>query len=414
MVLDGSPNGWTFKIADNSGFAQIVDPTGFFQGGDRCDVLDTYLLWNIIGTRQFGSTLSGTLTFDPLYFGAKSAYPDPLQTLVVNRREIILLGLVKSELWYDAGNPQLPFAELPGAYIEHGIAGKYSIASNDISVFWLGKDLQNGVHYVFRQRGYETRVISNPAISYAIRKMIAAGYDLTATVGWCFSQDGHTFYMLQFPQQGSDVAPIGDQTWVFDDSIEDVMRAWHQEAWTDADGLLHRHRGNCYASLYGKNVCGDWANGQLYEMDPDYYYDQVNAGAGILQGAISFIRGFPHLMAAIDNSTQQFLPSNGTAITHEAFWVAMECGTDPTQDVNTIAVGTFVPQLTVRWSDDWGASWKEPVQLSAGALGEFGTTPQLPTLGVARYRLYELSHSIPGPAALLGAWVRGRLNEMNR
>ena len=168
LLVDGSTNGWTIDLRDNA-LAFVVDPTGTFNGADRVDTLDTYILWNMPGTRGWGSTLSGEIAFDALYFAAKAAYPDPLQTIICNRREIILPGSLKSEIWYDAGNAQFPFAELPGAYVEHGIAAKWSIASSDISVFWLGLDLQ-GQGVVFRQRGYETKAISNYALGYAVRK----------------------------------------------------------------------------------------------------------------------------------------------------------------------------------------------------------------------------------------------------
>ena len=153
MLVDGSTNGWTFSPVDGTGFGLIVDGTMTFQGADRVDTLDTYMLWNMPGTIFYGSTLSGVLTFDPLYFAGKATYPDNLKSLIVNRRQLLLPGAFKTEDWYNAGNANFPFAEQPGTYIEHGIAAIYSLASSDISTFFVGKDLQSTGMAVWRIRG---------------------------------------------------------------------------------------------------------------------------------------------------------------------------------------------------------------------------------------------------------------------
>lgn len=397
LVVDGSVStpvagGWTVDIATHGSFAQITDVTGTFTGADRVDTLDTFVLWNIPGTRGYGSTLSGSITFDALYTASKAAYPDFLQTLFVNRREILLLGNLKSEVWYDAGNANFPFAELPGAYIEHGCGAKYSVAANDISVFWLGMDLAGGQAFVFRQRGYDTKVISNPALSYAIEQMSASG-TIADAIGYCYSVQGHSFYVLTFP--------TGNQTWVFDDLVADPMEAWHQRAWTDANGVLHRDRSNCFAFINGTHCVGDWENGTIYALDPNYYYDQV---AGV-EGPIQCIRSFAHLMVGRDPVTKQAIPSNGLPIQHNAFWADLEAGTDITQDVSK--------NLSLRWSDDRGKTWSNAVLTSAGALGQYKTVPQWTGLGLAYDRIYELSHSIPAQVAVNGAWIRGQVERGN-
>jgi hypothetical protein len=390
VVVDGSPNGWTVDLATQA-FAPLVDSTGAFQGADRVDTLDTYVLFNNPGTRNFISTLSNSITFDPLYIAGKAAYPDLLQTLYVNRREILLMGSLKSEIWYNAGNVNFPFAELPGAYIEHGIAAKYSIASSDISVFWLGQDLQ-GQGIVFRQRGYETTRISNHAIEWALQELWEQGIPISDAIGWTYQQGGHVFYVLTFPS--------GDQTWVFDDSIGDPQQAWHQQAWSDGDGVLHRHRANCCAFINGLNVVGDWQNGAIYAMDAKQYYDDV----GGVQSPLVCIRGFPHIMFGKINQWLS-IPSNGLQVQHNHFWLDLECGNDPTQDVG--------PQLTLRYSDDRGRSWTTASLQSAGKLGQYSTMPKWPGMGVAVDRLYEISHAIPAQVALNGAWVLGRIIEQN-
>lgn len=377
MLVDGSVSGWTISMASNV-FAPIVDPTGLFTGATRLDFIDTFMIWNIPGTNRFGATGSNsTLPPDALNFGAKTNYPDPIQTLIVNRHEILLIGQLKSEIWFDAGGATFPFAELPGAYIEHGTCAPYSIASEDINTFWLGQDLQ-GRGVVFRQRGYETKRISTHAIEFAIQQYPV----MSDAIGYCYQQGGHVFYVLQFPS--------GNATWVWDESTA----LWHQEAWTDENGVLNRHRGNCHAFVNDLNVVGDFENGTLYALDQDVYTDEVNG----TQGPITFIRSFPHIGAGMQDG--QSVPVDGKRVQFEQFLADIECGNGP-QSANGKPA-----QLSLRWSDDRGKTFGNAVLQSAGMPGSYLTQPQWRGLGIARDRIFELEYSIAGPAALNGAWVK--------
>lgn len=387
MVADGTPSGWYFQLSDRSDWTQIADPS--WTGATRLDYIDSYILWNVPGTNQWRSTLSNQIVpMDPLYIATKTSWPDPLMTgPIVNRREILMLGRVRSERWFDAGNSQFPFAELPGAYVEHGTVAPYSVAMQDIAVYFLGQDMQ-GIGVVFRVRNYICERISNHALEVAIRKMYAAG-TVADAIGYTYQQDGHVFYVLNFPS--------GNQTWVYDEAVSDPMLAWHQRAWTDAQGVLNRERPNGYASMYGKQVAIDWENGDIYSLDLDYYYDQVDG----VEGPITWIRTFPHLMAGIDQRTGQPVLANGRMVEHFRFQLDIEPGGSPVQDI--------AGQVSLRWSDTRGKSWGKDVLQSTGKPGQFITRPNWRGLGQAMDRIYEVSYSYGGPAALNGAWVEGKV-----
>lgn len=382
LLVDGSTSGWTIDLASNA-FAPVDDTSGLFTGASFVDVIDGFMIWNVItSVRNFASTLDNTsFPTDPLYIAGKNIYPDPLQALIVNRHEILLIGTVRSEIWYDAGNAGFPFAVLPGAYIEHGTCAPYSVAAQDISVYWLGQN-QQGSGQVFRQRGYETKRISNFALEYAIRQMKATS-TINDAVAYIYQQDGHVFYVLSFPS--------GNETWVYDEATEE----WHQRCWTDSEGNLNRDRTMSHAFLSDTNVVMDWQNGTLYALDLNVYTDTVGGNAG----AISFIRSFPHWMAGMDPAKQQAVRSNNRRVIHNVFQADLECGMDPTAPDGTPAV------VGLRWSDDRGRTWGNTVLQSAGSQGQFLTSPQWRLLGLARDRVYEISHNIAGPAALNGAWV---------
>lgn len=388
LVVDGSANGWTIDLATNA-YAQVVDPSGIFVGADRVDFVDTFILGNVPGTNQFFSTLSNTVTFDATYVAGKTGWPDAIQSLIINRQEIVLLGTLRSEIWYDAGNPLFPFAELPGAAVMHGTIAKYSLAQHDISAFWLGQT-QQGQGIVMRQRAYDTTRISNHALEYAIAQM-AVSTGISDAIGYTYQQEGHSFYVLTFP--------AGNQTWVFDDSIGDPAMAWHQRAWTDTDGTLNRDRVMGSAFLYGKNIGIDWENGTLYQMDKDTYTDTVSGATY----AISCIRSFPHITGGIDlNATGMAITQDGKRIKFDSFMADIDCGDWPLNTDGTAA------QIGLRWSDDKGHTFGNTV-LQAEAPGHYIGVPQWQNLGMARDRIFELSHSIAGPATLNGAWVQGSI-----
>lgn len=388
-IVDGSHLGWTVDLASNA-YAQISDDTGTFQGGRKVDYIDTFLVFgpSPLESNQWISTTSNQVQFNGLFVGGKTDYPDPMQTLYVNRHEILLFGLKKSEIWYDAGNAQFPFAELPGAYIEHGTIAPYSVASIDISVFWLGHDLQSGLDVVFRQRGYQCTVISNYALSFALRKMRTSGADLSDACAYTYEQDGHYFYVLNFTS--------GNQTWVFDDSVNDPMLAWTQRGWQPHMGPLARDRVQCFASIYGKNCGLDWENGTLYELDPEYYADDVLG----VPYPISFTRTFQHIGTAY-NEGGQLIQANGKQIEFNSFMADMECG--------TIDGGAVTPQITLRYSDDRGRTFTGAVLQSIGNLGEYLTWPTWRVLGRARDRVFELTWTGNGQTSLQGCWLEGKV-----
>jgi len=395
VVVDASPHGWTADLLTNA-FAQIVDSSGTFQGARKVDYMDTFLLFGPVppqDSNQFISSESNLVAFNPLFVAGKTDYPDPLSTLIVNRHELVLLGELKSEIWYDAGNPQLPFAELPGAFIEHGAVSPYSVASSDISVFWLGQDLQ-GDGVAFRQRGYQTTRISNHALEYALRQMKKAGSQLSDCVAYTYQQDGHYFYVMNFPS--------GDQTWVFDDSVGDPMLAWHQRAWASGDGVLHRERVVSAAAAYGRNWGQDWETGTIYELDPEYYFDDAPGGPYPVQ----YIRTFPRTGAGFDERGQ-LIEAEGRRVQYHGFMLDIESGTIPADNSGP---EILLPAVTVRYSDDRGRTFSGSVQLELGSDGDFLVWPTLKgNLGLARDRLWEVQWAGAGATALNGAWSDGRV-----
>jgi hypothetical protein len=364
VIVDGTSGGWTVDLATNA-FAPLSDPTGAFVGADHVSYLDTFLIFNKPGTPQLYWTQSLSIEFDPLDFANKSAYTDNLATHLVVKREIWLIGTVTTEIWYDTGATDTgagssQFAPVQSVFVDHGTIAKYSPAGYDNSCFWLTSDRQ-GHGFVVQGSGYQTKRVSTYAIEAAFQEYPR----IDDAIGMTYQIAGHSFYVLTFP--------TADKTWVYDATTG----LWHEWAWIDSNGVEHRHRANCSAPAYGQLLLiGDWQNGNIYTLDNAVFTDN---GAPIKR-----LRSFPHMLA------------DGKRVFYRQFLADMDTGRT---DFGVIR------EISLRWSDDRGHSFGNPVLQPIGDVGEYRTSLQFQRLGMARDRVWELSWSVPMDTALLGAWV---------
>ncbi len=314
LIVDGSIDGWTIDMASRGGFVRIdaTVQTGWL-GGDRADFSDTYFILNSPGTPSFYTSDSEAVTFDPLNFAGKSAKSDFLVAAVVVHRVLWLLGQYSTEIWFDSGGSgsgslttnTFPFEALPGTFFPRGVAAKYSIAQADNQLFWLSQDL-TGTGVVMMGSGYDAERISTHSIETAISKYST----IADATGFCYKQQGHTFYVISFP--------TGDQTWCFDA----VSKMWHERCWLDSNGKEHRIRAGCCAFAYNTIVVGDWENGNLYSLDLHNYTDNGMP--------IKRLRSFPH---SID-------PEANRRVLYRQFIANMQVGTSAAKANSQTVINT--------------------------------------------------------------------------
>jgi hypothetical protein len=368
VLVDGSATGYVIDMVAKT-FGGISDDS--FYGADRVDYVDTYFVFNRPATNQWYISKSeadfGMLTanngFDPLDIAAKTGGPDQLQTIIVKHREVWLIGSLTSEPWFDAGAADFAFAEIPGAFIDHGCVARYSVARQDVSVFWLSRD-REGQGIVVRTEGYEPKRISTHGIEAELQRYVR----IDDAIGFCLQQNGHAFYVLAFPS--------ADKTWSFDLSTGE----WSEWAWADDNGNLHRHRANTHTFAYGLNLVGDWQNGNIYALDPSVFTDD---GRPVVR-----IRTFPHMQGGA-----------GNLVTYKSFIVDMQVGSD-------VSGGVLGPaEISLRYSGNRGATWSDPLMTSMGAGGEYDTQVNWYQLGCGRDYVFEVSYSAPVQASIGGGFV---------
>lgn len=379
VIVDGTKIGYCIDITPTSisgnpvprTWGTIGDPN--YLGSSFVDYNTTYFVFNQPGTynlyislsevsfAMLTSTVAGS-AFDPLDIAAKSGSADDIQRVIVVYNTLWPIGVLTTEAWINSGAADFTFQPLPGVFIEHGCVAPFSVAANDRSAFWLSQDRQ-GQAIVLMIQGYNAVRIS----THAIEAIFQAYPRLSDAIGFTFQLDGHIFYIITFP--------TANATWGFDIQT----RQWFEWAYTDSNGNLNRHRGNCACFAYGYNIIGDWQNGNLYALSSSAYTDNGNP--------ISRIRTFPHLI------------EDGSRVTYMSFIADIQVGT------LAGSVAANPPMISLRWSDDRGATFGNAVEQSLGSEGQYLTSVKWNKLGMARDRVFELSWSAAMNTALQGAFV---------
>ena len=391
VLVDGSSQGYAVDL-DTQAFSRIQDPN--FLGADRVAYLDTYFCFNQPGTNKFFISLSNasfamlsTATagsaFDSLDLAAKTGSPDNILALIAVHSQIWLIGALSTEIWYNSGASDFTFERQPGAFIEHGCVAPYSVAKQDVSVFWLSRD-REGQGLVIQGSGYDVQRIS----THAIEADIQSYKRVDDAVGFCYQQEGHAFYVLTFP--------TADKTWAY----ELKTGQWHELAWTDNSGSLHRHRAGFCAFAYGKNLVLDWQNGTVMQLDPQAFTDM---GAPIVR-----IRTLPHVISdgrrvscnrlVIDLQTGTMSSVYNQQTIREDFDASFSF------DFGRITRGAQ-SRIFVRWSDDRGATFGNAISQDIGGAGDYARSLVFHRLGMSRDRVFEISWSSPLPTALNGAFL---------
>ena len=362
VIVDGS-FGYVLDLTTNV-LTQITDEA--FYGADKVAYLDGYFVFNKPQTQQFYITQLGTTSFDALDFASAEGAPDKLVSLIVDHRELWLFGETTTEVWANTGNADFPIERISGAFMEHGCTAKNSVAKLDNTVFWLGQD-SNGNGTIWRANGYTPQRVSTHAVEYAIRS-----YDRQDdAVAYTYQQDGHAFYVITFP--------TASKTWVYDAATT----AWHERAYLNpATGQLEQHRSIGHIFFGYTNVVGDYENGNIYALDPDYYSDN---GDPILSRRAA---------------------STLTADSKRQFFSSLQIEMD--EGVGLISGQGSDPQVCLDWSDDNGNTWSNQHWTELGAMGEYQTRVMWDRLGSARDRTFRISITDPVPRRIVSATVTAK------
>lgn len=314
--------------------------------------LDGYFIGTIPGGDTFSiSDLNNGLAHDALDIASAEGSPDHLVRAFKDHRELWLFGERSTEIWYNSGAADFPFARVDGGFIEKGIGAAKGVTKTDNSVFWLGDD-----RIIYRADGFRPMRIS----THAIEKIITEMATISDCVAFSYVQDGHSFVVFTFVTEG--------RTVVFDAATG----LWHERS---SFGLGY-WRPAWHVAIFGKLFVGDSVNGNVYTLDLEHRYD--------------------NLMPIVWRATSAPLDGGGKKITMPTLEISLETGVGVTTGQGSD------PLVRLSWSDDGGRTFTSDRFGSMGAIGEYRKRVRFQRLGSFRNRVYSLSGSEPVKSVVIG------------
>jgi len=347
MIVDGT-NGYIYTPSTTT-FAQIGD-ADFPNGCQFVDFLDGFFIVENADTNQFNisAAYDGT-SWDALDFASAEGNPDSILRCFVDHKELWLFGEYSTEVWYNSGGADFPFAYR--TYMEHGCAAPNSVSKADNSVFWLAES-ERGEKMVVKATGYQPQRISNHSVEFAIDSYSV----ISDAWGFSYSEEGHSFYVLTFPTAG--------KTWVYDSSTN----LWHERS-SKVNQADTRWVPNAYFYAWGKHLVGDYQSGSIYSLSHAAYTDN----------GVTIQRDF--YTNHISNDEERIFIDSIEAV------MSRGIGTDTGQGVN--------PQIMMRHSNDGGYTYGNEKWRDVGKIGKYKTRAKWNRLGMARDHVFHFRMTDP-------------------
>lgn len=297
---------------------------------------------------------------------------DACTALVVNEGRIYLFGERSYEVWApnENGDGYDPFSFIGGSQAQIGIQAPYSLASIQRSVFFLGGS-HGGRNMVFHASGAElpSRISTN-----AIEAVIAKKRIRSSAYGFCYARDGHIFYVLSFPADGT--------TLVYDATT----KLWHERSshdWNTGDETPWRLR---FASVaFDQQIYFGTDLGE----DGQAWLCRLNERKGTDFNGNPLVR--KRVSTAIWDTEKRVIVRD--------FVLDLETGTTPYlndfKNGNTIAdeveSSDANPTAMLRVSRDGGITWKDCPWRKIGRTGQYKKILRWKNLGMGRYIAFELT-----------------------
>ena len=354
VIVDGN-NGYVFTLASNL-FAQITDPD--WPGADQVEYLDGFFILTREDSQEvYVSAIDDASAIDALDFASAESYADPVVATVVRNREVVLLGSVSTERFFNSGGADYPFSRDNAAISEVGCHAPWSVGRIDNSFMWIGRD-RNGSGLVFRDTDRQPRRISTHAVEEALKRST----DLAAATAYTYQQGGLSFYCIN--------APGLDATWCYEISTG----GWFEVAELDELGQFKPMRITHALYAFGR-VYGFDADGGCYVITRDAY---TFAGDTIKCSRIS-----PNDVAPL--RTDQFYSE-----------FVLDCTTGECDQGDA-------PVVELSWSNDGGQTYGDPVARPYGPVGNYHPRLIWRRLGRARDRVWRVDFAADAPFAIVHA-----------
>lgn len=307
-----------------------------------------YFVLTLPDGRFFNTGLNDGGSIGGRDYATAEGSPDGLLGGYAHGSELWLFGIETIEVWANSGaSPGSPFTRQSSSWINKGCLSYHSVVQADNTLYWVGND-----RIVYRNANYTPMRVSHEGVERDIKRAA----DPSSIRGGMYTIDGHAFYVISCPEF----------TWALD--IKEGR--WHERK----SKALNRWKADVFINAFGKWLVGTVDDGNLYEIDMETTLE----GSDLM---VTVMRSWP--MGA--------WPDRAIVHTAEIDFVTGRAGLNGT-------VPQTKPFVELKYSDDGGATWSMPRQLSLGEQGQFARrcrTNRLGRTGAKWGRLWELTCSDP-------------------
>ena len=358
LVLVDGTNGWVYNMITPS-FTKITDGN-FTTSPKTVTWQDNYFIVTAGTNRQFQLSQI-TPSVDPTVWPAvqinfTGSGGGQIQAGIADHSILELFGDVYTEFWHYAGNPDLPYASLPGSAQEYGLTAPFSLCKYDNSLAGIFRN-KMGQSNVSRMAGFRLQQLSTPDIDF-----IFNGYaNIADAKGFGYMADGHPILQLGLPSAG--------KTWEFDG----LSKVWSERQATDGT----RYWANKFANFLNRRLVSDYRNGNIYQIDNTVFTDN---------GSIMPMEVW-----------SKHIWNDDKFISIPQLQVDIESGVGVTSGQGSN------PQLMLEVSKDGGQTFTAVNWSSMGALGKYTQRVIWRRLGRARDWILKLRITDPVKRVLTGA-----------
>jgi hypothetical protein len=284
----------------------------------------------------FWSDLGDATTIDGLAFEYSDTSPDANVGAIAIGDEVAFLGRQSVEFWYLTGSATGPLQRAQGRKYSRGCAAQGSIAYIDNGFVFVGDD-----RVVYRAGSVPTRIST-----FGIDARLRACTIIDALTSAVMEIEGHAFYILNIPGEGSFAYDAASQGWA----------EWRSFG-------LDVFRGRSCISKDGVSYMGDDQSGVIWRLDASVFTDDGGPIERLASAAVA---------------TTKYGKSVSRLELYGAKGVGLEDGTEGL--------------VEVRYSDDQGRTWTAWRSGSLGPIGGYEARTVWRRLGLIKPpgRLYEI------------------------
>lgn len=351
LCVVANPKAYTF---DGAATTEITDADFTARGAAKVGFIDGYFAFLEPNTGRFFSSDLYSTAFDALKFATAEGAPDNLIDLIVNQRQVFLLGKQSSELYWNSGAANFPFEAVSGGFLEKGGIG--GLAKSDNAEHWFANDKT-----VRALRGNVAGRVSNHGIEEAIRT------HTSIPTGFGFEMEGHEFYVLRF-DEACYVRDAGTQEWT-------ERASFNSPTWRVID---------------------------VIELDGTYYAQDKTTGAVGILDPTCFTEWGETLRTEV---TSPPVWVEGRWVFHQRLELHIKTGVG-------LAVGQgSVPTIMCEYSDDGGDNWYFAPSKGLGPIGNSMYRVFWTDLGRAIQRVYRFTTSDPVAVQMMAAHIDYEVGE---